>query len=217
MVERPNIFLSSDYYTEDKCNNKLFETPGFADEIPKAETSLHAAAVNEMSIGNVISIKRYSDIMRLFRVTAFVMRFVYNLKARLSGKSLCLAKYVVTRELVAAQLLWIKDNQIDLNRNYNNDAKLNLNLKLDKSGVVRSYSRLKNANIPFDAKAPIMINSKHKLAELIVYDAHSRVLHRGVKQTLTEIRARYCILRGRNFVKKILHHCTPCKKLNARP
>ena len=81
---------------------------------------------------------------------------------------------------------------------------------------MRSYSRLKHAKIPFDTKAPILINPKHKLAELIVYHSHSKVLHRGVKQTLTEIRSNYWIPRGRNYVKRLLHSCVVCRKLNAR-
>ena len=85
-----------------------------------------------------------------------------------------------------------------------------------KIGVLRSYSRLKNANIPFDTKAPVFIDRSHKLAEVIVYYCHLKVLHRGIKQTLTELRSVFWITRGRNLIKKLIHPCTVCKCLNAR-
>ena len=43
-----------------------------------------------------------------------------------------------------------------------------------------------------------------------------RVLHRGVNQTLTELRSKFWITRGISFTKKLLYLCAVCKKLNAR-
>lgn len=62
-----------------------------------------------------------------------------------------------------------------------------------------------------------MLNRDHRLAEIIVNYCHSKVLHRGVKQTLTELRSKYWITKGRSFVKKILRPCTICKRYKARP
>ena len=95
--------------------------------------------------------------------------------------------------------------------------KVNLNLQDDVDGVIRSYSRLKNANIPFDMKAPIVINKKHKLDELLVCYPHLKCLHRGVKQTIIEIRSSYWISGGGSYVKQLRRPCTICRKLNARP
>ena len=210
-------FLYGDEYPITEENDNLFETtPGFGDEISTSKTTLHASVVDNKSVGNVIKIQRYHDILKLFRVIALVLRFVNNLKAKVNKGTLCLNKYVISSELKDAKLLWIKDNQSSLNAEYYNNLKVNLNLQVDESGVIRSYSRLKYAKIPYDAKAPILINRKHRLAELIVYHAHLRVLHRREKDTLTEIRANYWIPRGRSFVKKLLHPCTLCRKLNAR-
>ena len=41
-------------------------------------------------------------------------------------------------------------------------------------------------------------------------------MHKGVKQTLTEIRTRYWIPSGRSFVNKLLNICVECKKINSR-
>ena len=49
--------------------------------------------------------------------------------------------------------------------------------------------RLQNADLPFSAKNPILLNKKHHVTRLIVHSAYHRVQHNGVKDTLTEIRS----------------------------
>ena len=41
-------------------------------------------------------------------------------------------------------------------------------------------------------------------------------MHRGVKQTLTELRAKFWVTRGRSFVRKLIEPCKTCKVLNVR-
>ena len=47
--------------------------------------------------------------------------------------------------------------------------------------------------------------------------AHERVFHNGVKDTLTEVRSRFWILKGRALVKKVVHQCVICRKFEGRP
>ena len=42
---------------------------------------------------------------------------------------------------------------------------------------------------------------------LIVKQAHERVFHNGVKETLAETRAKYWIPSGRSLTRKIIHKC----------
>ena len=48
-------------------------------------------------------------------------------------------------------------------------------------------------------------------------DCHKRVLHNGVKDTLTELRARFWVVRGRSVVKQIIRRCTICKRIEGLP
>ena len=61
-------------------------------------------------------------------------------------------------------------------------------------------------------KTPILLNPKHRLAELIVNDIHRNLKHISVKHTLTELRERFWVCRGRRFVRNILRKCTVCRK-----
>ena len=47
--------------------------------------------------------------------------------------------------------------------------------------------------------------------------AHERVLHDGVKETLTETRSKFWIPRGRSFTKKIIHKCVTCRRFEGPP
>ena len=76
---------------------------------------------------------------------------------------------------------------------------------------------MKNACLPEDTKAPIILSRNHRLAKLLVLYCHVKVYHRGVRQTLTEFRSIYWITRGRSFVKKVIRPCIVCQKLNVRP
>ena len=53
-----------------------------------------------------------------------------------------------------------------------------LNLKLD-GGILRSYGRIKNSEIPNATKYPILLDSKSELTRLIVLNAHHDTMHSG--------------------------------------
>ena len=81
-----------------------------------------------------------------------------------------------------------------------------------EGGVWRCRGRISNANIPYCTKPPALLCKLHHFTLLIVRDAHERVAHNGVKETLTEIRSKFWIIRGRQFVRRILHGCVTCRK-----
>ena len=44
-----------------------------------------------------------------------------------------------------------------------------------------------------------------------------RVCHNGVKETLTEVRSRYWIVKGRSLTRAVVYKCTTCKKYEGAP
>ena len=165
-----------------------------------------------------IDCKRYSSMEKLLRVTARVLMFVNNLKNRTKTKGGTASEPATVSgvELLArAETLWIKIAQKQLPRD--NNLQKQFDLFLDEDGIWRCGGRLSNADVPFHTKHPILLPRDHHLATLVVRRAHNRVLHNGVKDTLAEVRARYWILKGRAFVKKVIHQCVTCRKFEVRP
>lgn len=76
---------------------------------------------------------------------------------------------------------------------------------------------MSNSDLSQAARNPILLDKKHHLTTLIVKDAHQRVMHNGEKQTLTELRSAYWLIRGRQFVRKLIRHCLICRKQEGRP
>ena len=79
------------------CVNRALQCPEFHDEVKQIKSTLHITQESNESVGNVIRIEQYSDVMKLFRVTAFVLRFIRNLKALLKKDALTLNKYAISK------------------------------------------------------------------------------------------------------------------------
>ena len=90
-------------------------------------------------------------------------------------------------------------------------------MQLVRHGWSELGGRLGNSAVPPEAKHPILLDKDHHLTNLILNECHERVMHGGVKATLTELRSRYWIVRGRQLVKKMLHKCVTCRRLQAKP
>lgn len=83
----------------------------------------------------------------------------------------------------------------------------------DERGIVRCGGRLSNADLTQTQKHPAILDTDHFVTTLIVKDSHERVKHNGVKSTLTQIRSKYWIVRGRQYVRKVIHRCTICRRI----
>ncbi|XP_066926063.1 uncharacterized protein [Clytia hemisphaerica] len=78
--------------------------------------------------------------------------------------------------------------------------------------VYRWKGRLNNAPIPFDAKHPIWLPTNSPLVDLLIKQAHDKVMHNGQRETLNELRSQFQIPRLRQRVRHFIYKCTICKK-----
>ena len=65
----------------------------FGRAIINKSTTLVSISKEVFSIGNVINIEHFSDLIKLFRLSAWVLRFVINLKKKHSGRRLNLNRF----------------------------------------------------------------------------------------------------------------------------
>lgn len=176
---------------------------------------LHSLVVVEPTarIGQLIQCERYSSAQRLLRVTAYVLLAAEKFEKRLRETT------TLTVSLLSkAEMLWVKEVQTHLEKHLQfNGWKKQLGLFIDSEGVWRCGGRLSNADVPYTTKHPILLPRDHPMTKLLVLKAHTRVSHNGIKETLTEVRAKYWVLKGRSLVKRILHNCLVCKRFEGRP
>ena len=172
-------------------------------------TGLLTRDVTDMS--DIVKIDNFSSLNRVIAVTAQVLRFCSILKRRTSS-GLCTS--FDGREMEVAERLLIQSAQEHLRESKKfKQWQKQLRIFTDQDGVMRCQGRIGNAEtVPYSAKYPILLPAEHYFTRLCVLDAHRKVLHCGVKATLTELRSRFWLVRGRSMVKKILHGCALCRK-----
>ena len=119
----------------------------------------------------------------------------------------------LTDYMLQAEELWLKNIQFQLmSKAKTRKLEREFGLYRDERGILRCEGRLKNAELTTMQKHPAILDAEHYVTSLIVRDSHERVKHNGVKETLTEIRSKFWIVRGRQYVRKLIHECAVCRR-----
>ncbi|XP_068724219.1 uncharacterized protein [Montipora capricornis] len=167
-------------------------------------------------------LKRYSAkdcCDKLFRVTAQVQRFVRNLKikAKLLKKGTVRHGEVTEEEIAHAELQWLRSVQKNLKSQANySHLEYEFGLYEDENGIVRCKGRIANADLPYETRFPVLLPRDNHISTLLVRQAHEREHHSKVVATQAQLRMRFWIVRGRQFVKKITSRCTVCRRYEGR-
>ena len=168
----------------------------------------------QSSISDLMSCDRFSTLSKLLRVTAYVVRAINGFK----GKREDISTGLTSEELAHAEMLWIRSAQQHLvsQPNFKVQQK-QFNLFIDDKNIWRCGGRLTNVEAPFAVKYPVLLSRNHPLTTLVVREAHERVHHDGVKETLTETRRKFWIPKGRSLVRYLIHHCVLCRRFEGAP
>ena len=211
-------WVGPDWLTKSKEEWPKFEATGKTKTVVEEERKSVVMVVEvteQYSISRVIDLKDYGTAERLFRVTAWVLRFGFNVRAKARGIDRQSGELTVN-ELVEAESIWIKEAQAGLkvDRKY---TQLSNSLGLiEEEGILRCKRRLHNSELEFNTKHPIIIPKDHRLTESIVQKCHREVHHCGVRATLGRLRTKYWVVKGRQMVKRILGRCITCKRLEGK-
>ena len=81
---------------------------------------------------------------------------------------------------------------------------------------MRAKGRLEKSSLPFDQKFPIVLPAEGYFVELLVSDAHWKILHGGVNDTMAFLRERFWVLRLRQVTRKLVNKCFVCKLIEGK-
>ncbi|XP_069128774.1 uncharacterized protein [Argopecten irradians] len=90
--------------------------------------------------------------------------------------------------------------------------------KLDpfiEDGLLRIGGRLQRADLPYDAKHPLILPKDSIVSGLLIRDAHKACGHLGKNTVLAFLRQQYWIIGVRTRLKSILSKCVICRKYRA--
>jgi hypothetical protein len=189
----------------------------------KLEKTLSFLCGVQANMSLLLDLNRCSNLRKLFRVTSWILRFIHN-----TGHKDKKRDELSVEELNGAEVMWVKTVQGEVftdelsclkqgKQISKSSSILELNPFLDEEGIMHVRGRLQKSTLPYLQKHPIIMPAKHPFVNLLVWDAHLKVFHGGISETLTEIRERYWIIKGRQSVKNILKKCTLCKRFNSSP
>ena len=164
---------------------------------------------------------RYSSSDKLIGVTAYILRFYGNLRdsdARHYGT-------LTVTERRKALLLWIRliqstDFAEDIQA-INNNKECSIRLArlcpfIDADGILRVGGRLRQSELQYGVKHPIVLPRNGPLVELIIDHYHKVHCHAGPMALQAILQRKYWILSARKIIRQRIFKCMPCYRLKAR-
>ena len=164
------------------------------------------------TIQNVINIRRFSSSKKFIIVTGYVICFVNSLKGTFKNDNtnVLLKNTLTIDEYKNTMNLWIKVEHEILQRQTDfGKVKVSLKLFVDTLGLLRLKGRFENAALNYDEKHPLILRSLENsfFTKLIILDSHEKVLHHSIETTLSDVRSKFWIVKGRKAVKSVSCKC----------
>ena len=158
-------------------------------------------------------IRKYNTTEKVVRQTAWCFRFIRNLQKKRNREEIKLSD-LDAEEYQYAKGFCIKVAQTEMKKETGYEKRSeSLGLFEDDEGFLRCIGRIGKAKIPFQTKFPILLPRNSFFTELMINEAHEKVFHNGVKETLAEVRSACWVVKGRQLVKKVLKRCFLCRIL----
>ena len=187
------------------------------------ERNEKVAAKVEGGIDVIMSIERFATLNRLLRVTALVLRFVDNCRAKPTTKK---SGPLTAEELVQAEFRWIVAMQrssypeelayFESKRPGKRPAIVRQLDVIQRDGILRVGGRMERSDLSPAARNPILLPQAGRFTQLVVEDVHRRNHHSGPAATLAALRQAHWIPSGRQRIRTILRKCIPCNKVISR-
>lgn len=211
----PSFLLGRTCTFQSEC-----DLPDVLPELKHIDSKIVCATISSQDFDVIEHLKRFSNINKIIRILAYVLRFYNNTKCKVDKHTGFLSSIETERSLH----MIVKHEQ---KKFYANEIKCLTSLTpvsgslkplspfLDDIGLIRVGGRLHHAPIAYAKQHPIVLPKDSDITILIVRDEHLKLLHAGQRLVLTSLRQRFWIVDGLRTVKKILHKCIICFRLKA--
>lgn len=170
-------------------------------------------------------LERYSSLSKLIGVTARIRRFLLHARNP-AQRALTMELALSPLERQEALLFWVRVVQVEHFEPIIDALKggsrikgsiARLNPFLDASGLLRVGGRLRNSNLPYGARHPLLLPKGGTLVSLLVSDRHVANAHAGCNALVAILQREFWILSARRTIRGIIFRCMPCYRLTATP
>ena len=200
------LFLGREHWPDN--SNEVLETSKEIGEELKSTTVMLLTVEDERTQGifKIFDIKRFSSLSKLQRSTCCVLKFVHSLKTK-HGSRENKGKPLSSENMIMAERLWTKEAQNEM-KSESNYKQISQQLGVYKDDkILRCKDRLEHSDLEYDSKHPILLHGERYLTDLIIQDCHHRMHHNGFTATLSDLRSRFWVTKGRQRVKGVIRKC----------
>uniref|UniRef100_A0A8D8SQJ6 Integrase catalytic domain-containing protein n=2 Tax=Cacopsylla melanoneura TaxID=428564 RepID=A0A8D8SQJ6_9HEMI len=221
LVKHPLWWTGPSFISQPQDTWSLTNYNVTTEDLPEVKTNVMVATEPEKNLFLAV-IEKHSSLVRLQRVVGFVLRFVHNVR---SAKSLRKTGPLGIDELNKSMDLCVRvvqeDNFSDVMKRMMSDPQFKHSLRrlspfTDEKHLVRVGGRLKNSELSYTAKHPLLLPKESRLSVLICIHYHLYTLHGGPLIVQSIVQRRYWILSLRSLVRQCIFKCLPCYKLKAQ-
>ena len=167
---------------------------------------------NVVGMEKLIDPSSHGSLDTLLRILAYVLRFIDALMKR-KGVD-CNGLELTASEMSRSETLWIQAVQ---QCSFERETQFLLkptgacpqlvdqfSLFVDNDQLLKCRGRTNNSQLPISNKNPVLLPSRHPFVTLLIRKTHELSKHSGVNQTLTTLRERFWVLRGRQVTRNII-------------
>ena len=161
--------------------------------VAEAELKRKVLRVEQVSVPPLVDLTASITWIKLLCVTAWILRFCYNLQ----NKEQCKSGALTVEDLKGAELYWIKwaqrkrfpAKEESLSKR-GPVPRTSLAVSLDPQlvhGALRVGGRIDQAELPWEAKHPIILDHGHDVTRMIVIHYHRKLIHAGVEHVFNHL------------------------------
>lgn len=208
---------------EDKWPKDVSSCEKVTEEVTCEQKNIHTVVM--LQTENLASClpdeNSFSSWLRLVRTTARVLLFVdkcrgrevhFNLDLMSRAEELLIKK--VQSDSFSPEINCLKQDK----QPFSSSRLSNLTPCLDDRHLLRVGGRIDRAEGVSDGTCrPVILDSRHKVTQLLIEHYHRRALHGANKMVVNELRQKYWILRLRPAVRGVSARCLFCKHRRATP
>jgi len=219
------VLLKSNYLSGPDLSHNCSE---FDLTVPHGAIQRLDIAASPVCVSNhtpLVPLDRFSSFHKLCRVVHYVRKFVFILKERITASKhdisagSCFYTDSVSRVIRDSQC----SDFVDVSNFLRNPCKYpepslvsQLNLFLDRQGIVRVKNKFGKLNAPYPVKYPVLLSKDGFLTKCIIEDYHRVYKHAGTYKLLSILRREFHIVNAFVTVKKFIKNCVTCKKMYGR-
>ena len=191
---------------------------------PKVEDEcrkVHNVCV-QTKVEHPINCQKFSSWRKLVRVTAYILRLIWNLRAQRHNKAhpeennmKPKGDPLLPKELQEAEHHWIKESQKSLSDRLEKGELKTFSPFKDSDGIVRVGGRVDKALVSYETRHPALLRREHWISLLITRQVH-QCGHSAVAATVAKTRRRFWILKAHDLAKSVKFRCVFCREMQAK-